>query len=148
MDIHIIIIIIGRERNLSFLPDSQIYLYYFLHLWPFNRTPSIWWCSWRFFAHHKLDIKNVSAIKGKTSQEARGIVVPHWWFQALKVSVFPFLNFLSFYKTTTFCWEFFQRYTHFSKSHKVSKLFQASSLKMRSSHSSYPSSFFQSSYTS
>ena len=61
-----------RETNSSFLPDSQIYLYYFLHLWPFNRTPPTWWCSRRFFAHHKLDIKNISSIKGMTSQETEG----------------------------------------------------------------------------
>ena len=112
MDIHIIIIIIGRESNLSFLPDSQIYLYYFLHLWPFNRTPPIWWCSRRFFAHHKLDIKNVSAIKGKTSQEARGIMVPHWWFQAFKVSVFSFFKtFLTCIRLVHFV-ENFSRGTH------------------------------------
>ena len=30
--------IIGKETNSSFLPDSQIYPYYFLHLWLFSRT--------------------------------------------------------------------------------------------------------------
>ena len=30
--------IIGKETYSSLLPDSQIYLYYFLHLWLFNRT--------------------------------------------------------------------------------------------------------------
>ena len=32
--------IIGKETNSSFLPDSQIYPYYFLHLWLFSRTVS------------------------------------------------------------------------------------------------------------
>ena len=108
---------IGRESNSSHLPDSQVYLYYFLHLWPFNRTPPIWWCCWRFFAHHKLDIKNISSIKGMTSQEAEG-----WWspigdFRHLRYQFFPFFNFPYWYKTATFCLEFFQRYSQFSKSH-------------------------------
>ena len=30
--------IIGKETNSSFLPDSQIYPYYFLHLWLLSRT--------------------------------------------------------------------------------------------------------------
>ena len=30
--------IIGKETNSSFLPDNQIYPYYFLHLWLFSRT--------------------------------------------------------------------------------------------------------------
>ena len=78
MDIHIIIIIIGRESNSSFLPDSQIYLCIIScisgHLTeplpfgdvPEDSLPITSWISRRF-----------SAIKGMTSQEARRIVVPH-----------------------------------------------------------------------
>ena len=56
---------IGRESNSSHLPDSQVYLYYFLHLWPLNRTPHIWWCSGRFSAHHKFWIsKTCLQVKG------------------------------------------------------------------------------------
>jgi len=38
-------------------------------------------------------------------------------FQAFKVSVFSLFNFPYWYKTATFCLEFFQRYSQFSKSH-------------------------------
>ena len=80
MDIHIIIIIIGRESNSSFLPDSQIYLCIIScisgHLTeplpfgdvPEDSLPITSWISRRFSA----------IIKGMTSQEARRIVVPHW----------------------------------------------------------------------
>ena len=79
MDIHIVIIIIGRESNSSFLRDSQIYLCIIScisgHLTeplpfgdvPEDSLPITSWISRRF-----------SAIKGMTSQEARRIVVPHW----------------------------------------------------------------------
>ena len=33
--------IIGKETNSSFLPDSQIYPYYFLHLWLLSRTVTL-----------------------------------------------------------------------------------------------------------
>ena len=108
VDIHIIIIIIGRKSNLSLLPDSQIYLYYLLHLWSFNRTPPIWWCSWRFFAHHKLDIKNVSAIiaetflKGRHQEDIKkpeGSWFPIGDFRHLRYQFFLFLNFLTLCKT-------------------------------------------------
>ena len=49
---------------------------------------------------------------------SREMVVPHWWFQAFKVSVFSFFfNFPYWYKTATFCLEFFQRCSQFSKCH-------------------------------
>ena len=56
-------------------------------------------------------------MKGMTFQEAEG-----WWsligdFRHLRYQFFPFFNFPYWYKTATFCVEFFQRYSQFSKSH-------------------------------
>ena len=145
---------IGRESNSSHLPDSQVYLYYFLHLWPFNRTPPIWWRCWRFFAHHKLDIKNISSIKGMTSQEAEG-----WWsligdFRHLRYQFFPFfwLSLLVqdcyiLFRISPEVLTIFQ--IPLSPPFKVSNLFLAPpSSKIRSSHLYYSPNLFQSSYSS
>ena len=62
-----------------------------------------------------------------------------------------FVTFFNWCETTTFRLRFFQRYTQFQiplfPPFKVSNLFQVPSLKMRSSHSSYPSNLSQSSYS-
>ena len=101
---------IGTVGRLILSFSSQTYLYYFSHLWPFNRTPPTWWCCGRFFGHHKLDIKNISSIKGMTSQEAEGSwtsIGDFWHFRYLL-----FLTSLTA-ETTTFCFGFFQSYTQF-----------------------------------
>ena len=82
-------------------------------------------------------------MKGMTSQEAEG-----WWsligdFRHLRYQFFPFFNFPYWYKTATFCVEFFQRYSQFSKSHcllplKYQIFFQLL-LHQRSGHPTYTS---------
>ena len=82
-------------------------------------------------------------MKGMTSQEAEG-----WWsligdFRHLRYQFFPFFNFPYWYKTATFCVEFFQRYSQFSKSHcllplKYQIFFQLL-LHQRSGHPTYSS---------
>ena len=82
-------------------------------------------------------------MKGMTSQEAEG-----WWsligdFRHLRYQFFPFFNFPYWYKTATFCVEFFQRYSQFSKSHCLlalkCQIFFWLLLHQRSGHPTYTS---------
>ena len=99
MDIHII----GSKTNSSFLPNSQIYLYYFLHLWPFNRNvpfgdalewdslPIISWISKTFLQWKGCHLK-------KQRDCGASLVISG----ILGISFFLFLN-LNWYITTKFC---------------------------------------------
>ena len=108
-----------RETNSSFLPDCQIHLYNFLHLWTFNRTPPIWWCCGRFLAHHKLDIENISSIKGMTSQEEEGLWPPTGDFWHFRYQFFHV--FCNFFKLV---WDYYISFKIFPEVHTIPLKYQ------------------------
>ena len=92
MDVHTII---GRESNSSFLPDSQIYLYYFLHLWPFNRTLPFGDVPEDSLAITSWISKMFLQLKGRHLKKLEGSWFPIGDFKHFRYQFFPFLTFLS-----------------------------------------------------
>ena len=83
-----------------------------------------------------------------TSQEAEG-----WWspiadFRHLRYQFFPCLNFSYWYKTATFCLEFFQRYSQISKSHCLLPLKDQIFFRLLHQRSGHPTYTTHSAYSS